>query len=1220
MPTPSDFTDSVSSRTMPARGVPSEDALGVVLIYAAFAALWILLSDRLVALFVSDPSLVLTLSMLKGWLFVAVTSALLYLLIRRLLGSQRRSPASLRRGDLVRPVAGWAVLIVLVVAVGAVWSLYRHRQTQEARLQAIAQAKGNELGQWLSERQSDLQFLGGSRLWSDLYLRWREQHDTASGQTLRQRLKDYAGLKHFELAAMFSADGEPVLNTSDAEVTFPEATLQAVKLAGQASAPEWTLVGPYEGANGRLLIDMLAALPAPAGKPHPVLVMRSDLSARMDEHLGDWPVPTATGDIVLLHQEGDRVLYLSARNREASQLDHLSLSAAGAAALAVQLLGPGAQLGQLLEGTEPGGRRVLGVGQRMAGTDWVVLAKIDQGEYLAGVFVDLAWLALAGLLLMGVAVGATLQRRQRQLLQASVRDQQRQAQQLQALRLLQAVADSSDDAIFAKDLQGRYLLFNRAAERLSGKTAAEVLGQDDRALFPPEQAVMLAEVGERVMREQHVVIAEEQLTLPQGPTTFLATKGPLRDEHGEVIGIYGVSRDITAERQSQHALQEKDELMRQVSAMAHIGGWGYDVLTGQVSSTEEVARIHEVDADAMRSPANILHWFQGESRELARRAWRAAIADAKPYDLELETLTPQGHRKWVRSRCLPVVQGGRVVRLNGFTQDITDQRLMREELSGYRLHLEALVAERTAELAEARERAEAANRAKSTFLANMSHEIRTPMNAIMGLARLMRDAQPEPQQADRLHRIERSAQHLMDILNDVLDLSKIEAGRLSLEQIDFSLDQLLDEVHGLMQAQASARGLSLVMLAPPEGLWLRADATRLRQALLNYVGNAIKFTQQGSVTVAVQVLAQDAQQLHLRFEVADTGMGIAAEHLNRLFRAFEQADSSTTRRHGGTGLGLAITRHLASLMGGETGVSSEPGRGSRFWFTASLARGSAQAPGAQAVATGEQAARALRERAGLHRVLLAEDNEVNRQVLVELLQGVGLQVESVADGAQALRQVSPQRHHLVLMDLQMPVLDGLAATRQMRQQPELAGLPIVALTANAYDEDKAACLAAGMNDFIGKPVSPEALYRCLLAWLPTEAAAAPQTAAAAQEAWLDRLGRVDGLDTALGLQMVDEDPALYRHVLGLFMQNHGPEVQALRVAAGAGDVATLHRLAHSLKGVGGTIGAQPLTERAAALLVAARAAPAGTETCAALAQALADELQRLLAGLLGCSL
>ena len=1214
MPTPSDFTDSVSSRAMPARGVTSEDALGVVLIYAAFAALWILLSDRLLALFVSDPSLVLTLSMLKGWFFVAVTSALLYLLIRRLLGSQRRSPASLRPRDLVRPVAGWALLIVSVVAVGAVWSLYRHRQTQEARLQAIAQAKGHELGQWLSERQSDLQFLGGSRLWSDLYLRWREQHDTASGQTLRQRLKDYASLKHFELAAMFDADGEPVLNTSGAEVTFPAATLKAVKLAGQASAPEWKLVGPYEGADGRLLIDMLAALPAPAGKPHPVLVMRSDLSARMDEHLGDWPVPTATGDIVLLHQEGDQVLYLSARNRHTRKLEHLSLSGAGAETLAVQLLGPIAQMGRLLEGADPGGHHVLGVGQRMAGTDWVLLAKIDQGEYLAGVFVDLAWLALAGLLLMGVAVGATLQRRQRQLLQASVQDQHRQARQLQALRLLQAVADSSDDAIFAKDLQGRYLLFNRAAERHMGKTAAEVLGCDDTVLFPPEQAAMLAEVGQRVVREQHVIVAEEHVTTPQGPTTFLATKGPLRDEHGEVIGIYGVSRDISAERQSQDALQEKDELMRQVSAMAHIGGWGYDVLTGQVSSTEEVARIHEVDADAMRNPANILHWFQGESRELAQRAWRAAIVDAKPYDLELETLTPQGHRKWVRSRCLPVVQAGRVVRLNGFTQDITDQRLMREELSGYRQHLEALVAERTAELAEARERAEAANRAKSTFLANMSHEIRTPMNAIMGLARLMRDAQPEPQQADRLHRIERSAQHLMGILNDVLDLSKIEAGRLSLEQIDFSLDQLLDEVRGLMQGQASARGLRLVLASPPLGLWLRADATRLRQALLNYVGNAIKFTQQGSVTMTVQVLEQDAQLLHLRFEVADTGMGIAAEHLSRLFRAFEQADSSTTRRHGGTGLGLAITRHLASLMGGETGASSELGCGSRFWFTARLARGSAQAHGAQAPATGEQAALALRKRAGRHRVLLAEDNDVNREVLVELLQGVGLQVESVADGAQALRQVSPQRHHLVLMDLQMPVLDGLAATRGMRQRPELAGLPIVALTANAYDEDKAACLAAGMNDFIGKPVSPEALYRCLLAWLPPQAAAAPE------EAWLDRLGRVDGIDSALGLLMVDEDPALYRHVLGLFTQNHRPEVQALRVAAGAGDVATLHRIAHSLKGVGGTIGAQPLTECAAALLLAARATPANAEACAALAQALADELQRLLAGLLGCNL
>jgi PAS domain S-box-containing protein len=931
-------------------------------------------------------------------------------------GSVDASTAADRLG-LWRPVAGWALLVLAVVALGMSWMLHHHRQTQEARLQTIAQAKSHELGQWLSERRSDLRFLGGSRLWAALYLRWQLQHDVASGQTLRQRLKDYAELKHFQLAALFGTDGQPVFTTAVGEVAFPAATLLAAqRAAGQPSTAEWTLVGPYASADGHLLIDMLAALPASADQPHPVLLMRSDLSTRLDEHLGDWPLPTTTGDIVLLHREGEQLLYLSARNREASLLQQLSLPGADARTLAVRLLVPGATLGRLLDGTELDGRPVLGVGQRLEGTDWVVLAKIDRSEYLASVAGDLVWLALAGVLALGVAVVATQQQRQRQLLQTAARQQERQARQLQALRLLKSVADSSDDAIYAKDLQGRYLLFNRAAEGFTGKTADQVLGQDDHAVFPHDQADALVALNERVIREQRVVVIEERVTTPHGDTTFLSSKGPLRDERGEIIGTYGLSHDITADRRVQDALSEKDELMRQVMAMAQIGGWGFDLRTGQVTSTEALAGIHDVDVSGIGDLSQVLRWFQGDSRERARQAWRSAIVEAKPYDLELEIITPAGRRKWVRTRCLPVVQDGRVVRLQGFTQDISAQHQMRDELAGYRLHLEALVAERTAELAEARERAEAANRAKSSFLANMSHEIRTPMNAIMGLTRLMLDAGPEALQADRLGRIEASAQHLMSILNDVLDLSKIEAGRLGLEQIDFSLESLLEEVRGLMQGQASARGLALVVAPTPAGLWLRADARRLRQALLNYVGNAIKFTERGSVSLAALQLGQDERQVHLRFEVTDTGIGIQPEQTERLFLAFEQADSSTTRRHGGTGLGLAITRHLAHLMGGEAGVRSQPGQGSCFWFTAQLARGAAHAPAPPALASAGDAALALRAQAGRYRVLLAEDNEINREVLVDLLHGVGLQVDAVADGAQALARVSAQQHHLVLMD------------------------------------------------------------------------------------------------------------------------------------------------------------------------------------------------------------
>ena len=830
----------------PRSGVASEDVVGVVLIYAAFSALWILMSDRLLAMLVSDPDLLLALGMIKGWFFVAVTSVLLFALIRRLLGRRNALGSSrVLTRDLAWPVMRWGVLILSLVLVGMGLSLYQHRLTQQARLQAIASAKSSQIADWLAERRGDLLFVHTSRYWAELYTAWQSARDRAAGEVLRKRLNEYAGQKAFLSVALIGPDGQVNLDTAEPAAPMRAATLSvAASLAGRQV--EVAETGLYEDEQGRAVIDFLTVLPAGAGRDAPTLVLRANVMTRMGPRLRDWPVPSRSGEIVLFGHDGGERPFLSRFGQGPAGARPRPLAGIGPTGLAARLLAETQQVGHLITGTEADGRRVIGVGQPVAGTDWFVVAQVDEAESLGEAMPDLAWLALAGLLGMGVALGTTLQRRQKQLLQASVQDQERQAQQLQAMRMLKAVADSSEDAIFAKDLQGRYLLFNRAAERLTGQAAEQVLGRDDHALFPPDQAAMLAEVGERVVREQRVISAEEHLTTGSGKRIFQAVKGPLRDEHGQVIGVYGLSRDITEDRRAHEALIEKDELMRQVSAMARIGGWGFDVKTGGVTSTEEVARIHGIDPAGVIEPARMLDWFQGESRAQIEIAWRAAITRAQPYDLELEMRSAEGQTMWVRSRCLPVVQDGRVVKLHGFTQDVTEQRVMRNELNEYRQRLEALVDERTAQLAEARERAESANRAKSAFLANMSHEIRTPMNAIIGLTRLLRDATPTAQQAERLSRIESSAQHLMGILNDVLDLSKIEAGRLGLEMADFSLARLMDDVRSLMQAQATARGLVLQVHDGPPGLWLRGDATRLRQALLNYIGNALKFTEAGN--------------------------------------------------------------------------------------------------------------------------------------------------------------------------------------------------------------------------------------------------------------------------------------------------------------------------------------------------------------------------------------
>jgi PAS domain S-box-containing protein len=727
-----------------------------------------------------------------------------------------------------------------------------------------------------------------------------------------------------------------------------------------------------------------------------------------------------------------------------------------------------------------------------------------------------------------------------------------------------------------------------------GVKLADIAGKRDDEWLPPDVAAGTMAADRLVIATGNTLQLEEDIPTVQGIRHWLTFKFPVPTPSGERL-LGGVAVDITEQKQTEQKLQELLALQRAIVESANVAiiSTGPEGLLRNFNAAAERILGYRAEEVIGRAKPDIWHDPEDLQRiadEIERKTGKAV----KPGGTVL---------RWGLEADGVVEHELTYVRKDGSTfrgaLSITPLRTVGAGITGYMGVIQDITERRLIEDAQrhAREEAEAANRAKSQFLANMSHEVRTPLNGILGVTGMLLESELQSEQRQLAEIVLSSAEGLLTIVNDILDFSKIEAGRTDLENIDFDLPGLLQSVTELQTARANEKCLAIETEISPEAPQrLHGDPLRLRQVLNNLLGNAIKFSDHGQIRLIVNVERAMAEGVTLRFDVIDCGIGIPPEKQEQIFAPFAQADVSTTRLFGGTGLGLSICRHLVELMGGCIGVQSEPGHGADFWFTASFG-----APAEVSESADESAVEEAEPLPKL-RVLLAEDSAVNRLVATHQLRKLGCDVEAVDDGQQAIDATAAVRFDLVLMDCQMPVMDGYAATAAIRAREAREGsyTRIIALTANAMKGERERCIAAGMDGYLSKPFRPAELYRLIDAVMRRVDQPVPEFS---DDGPLDAMVIAD-----LRSESVDAEGDHFPEYVELFSEAVA-EAKA-EIAEAGGDLETLRVIAHRLRGAASNFGAIRLMALCAG--IEQHAAAGNLLEAEDLLESLASELSRVV--------